>query len=139
MGPGTAVAGVNVTRPTSGSAKPRGSLIKPPKPLRNPKLQHVTAGLALAIPNDAKLAAVITPAETVKLLKSGFPTYSPIPKPAVLLVTCTLVAADVALSARPLITPVTLVKLKSKVSALAETGAKAITANDVSAKSEPPL
>jgi hypothetical protein len=55
-----------------------------------------------------------------------------------LLVTCTLVAADVALSASPLITPVTLVKLKLKLSALAETGARhvtATTANDVSAKS----
>jgi hypothetical protein len=120
-----------------------GSFSKPEKlpaaPTDSPKLQHVTAGLVFKLPNDTKKALVITPAETVKVLIAGFPTYSPIPNPAVLLVTCTLVAADVvALFASPPITPVTLVKLKLKLSALAETGARHVTATaatDVSAKS----
>src|SRR5262245_668182 len=91
MGPGT---GVYVTGPPSGG-KNRTlcvKLDKPPTKLSSPKLQHVTAGLALSAPNDTKLAAVSTPAETVNEFRNGFPTYSPTPKPAVLLVTCTPVA-----------------------------------------------
>jgi hypothetical protein len=111
----------------------------PPKEMFIAKVQHVTAGLALLAPNEIKSTDVSAPAETENWLLFGFPTYSPTPKPAVLLVTCTLVAASFGvLSASPLITPVTPSKLKLKLSALAETGARHVTAtaaNDVSAKS----
>jgi hypothetical protein len=58
--------------------------------------QQITAGHGCHMTD--KLKAVTSPPETVKLLTAGLPTYSPIPNPAVLVVTCTLVAEDIALS-----------------------------------------
>src|SRR5262245_372690 len=80
------------------------SKFKPRPP--NPKLQQVTAGMELSAPSETKLKPMITPALTSKILINGLPTYSPTPKPAGLLVTCTLAAAWFArLSCKPLMMP----------------------------------
>ena len=73
-------------------------------------------------PKSTKLATVIWPETTVKLLGNGLPTYWPMPKPSVLVSTVRLVAA-VSVALRIMV-PVTVppplaefVKEKWKVSA----------------------
>ena len=67
---------------------------KVPKLLKKPKVQQTTAGDELSVPKASNnVAVVMFPPEMTKELENGFPTYSPNPKPAVLLVTITLIAA----------------------------------------------
>src|SRR5262249_15204129 len=126
-GPGTAEMGANETIATL-PAEPLGTLVNPTTgPFgptdSNPKVQQDTAGDALSLPKSMKSYVVTTPLLTTNEFLIGKPTYSPIPNPGVLLVTRTLVAAEVALFCRPETMPVTVVepnvKVKSKLKAAA--------------------